>query len=150
MHKWLISCTNGACTHTTCKHTTRTRAVPECLTEGEELMIQQYYLASLMDKSTSTLQLPTSVEATALAYFQRFYLHNSVMDYHPKDVMLTVLWVACKVEHYPTRFLKAPKVKIGDNRKVCIHVFMCMCVCIYRCIYICVCIYVCMYISIYV
>lgn len=43
---------------------------------------------------------PASVLGTAVTYLKRFYLNNSVMDYHPKDIMLVCLYMACKVEEY--------------------------------------------------
>jgi len=29
-------------------------------------------------------------QGTSVAFYKRFYLHNSVMDYHPKDIMYVV------------------------------------------------------------
>ena len=78
--------------------------VPDCLTAGEEQIIQDYYILGLQKMSSETLKLPLSVEATALAYFKRFYLNNSVMDYNPKDIMFTV--------HYPP----TPHPKITNPR----------------------------------
>ena len=52
--------------------------------------MQDCYIAHLQKISSETLKLPLSVEGTALAYFKRFYLFNSGMDYHPKDIMITV------------------------------------------------------------
>ena len=31
--------------------------------------------------------MPRNVFGTALQYFKRFYLYNSVMDYHPKEIL---------------------------------------------------------------
>ena len=31
--------------------------------------------------------MPKNVFGTALQYFKRFYLSNSVMDYHPKEIL---------------------------------------------------------------
>ena len=31
--------------------------------------------------------MPRNVFGTALQYFKRFYLFNSVMDYHPKEIL---------------------------------------------------------------
>lgn len=31
--------------------------------------------------------LPESVESTAISYIKRFYLKNSVMEWHPKNIM---------------------------------------------------------------
>lgn len=33
------------------------------------------------------LQFPEEVEATGISYLKRFYLKNTVMDWHPKNVM---------------------------------------------------------------
>jgi len=32
-------------------------------------------------------RFPEEVEATAISYLKRFYLKNTVMDWHPKNVM---------------------------------------------------------------
>ena len=37
----------------------------------------------------------------AATYLKRFYLNNSVMDYFPREMMLTALYLACKVADYP-------------------------------------------------
>jgi len=44
--------------------------------------------------------MPAYVVGTAVAYFKRFFLHNSVMDYHPKDIMYPCVYMACKVEEF--------------------------------------------------
>ncbi|XP_022085238.1 cyclin-H-like isoform X2 [Acanthaster planci] len=44
--------------------------------------------------------MPPAVKGTACAYFKRFYLRNTVMDYHPKFIMLTCVYLACKVEEF--------------------------------------------------
>ena len=31
---------------------------------------------------------------------QRFYLRNSVMDYHPKEILVTAVYLATKVEEF--------------------------------------------------
>ena len=30
---------------------------------------------------------------------------SQIMDYHPKEVVLTAMWLACKVEHFPHRYV---------------------------------------------
>ncbi|KAJ3212657.1 hypothetical protein HDU67_003685 [Dinochytrium kinnereticum] len=54
-----------------------------------------------------------TVQATAITFFKRFYLANTIMDYDPKLILLTCLFLAAKVEnsHMPlTDFLaKVPK-----------------------------------------
>ncbi|NXU56763.1 CCNH protein, partial [Turnix velox] len=37
---------------------------------------------------------------TACMYFKRFYLNNSVMEHHPRIIMLTCVFLACKVEEF--------------------------------------------------
>ncbi|XP_075267597.1 cyclin-H isoform X3 [Opisthocomus hoazin] len=41
-----------------------------------------------------------SGKGTACMYFKRFYLNNSVMEYHPRIIMLTCAFLACKVEEF--------------------------------------------------
>ncbi|KAG0049313.1 hypothetical protein BGZ83_005883 [Gryganskiella cystojenkinii] len=45
-------------------------------------------------------KLPSYVFATAVAYMKRFYLENTVVDYHPKDVMLACMFLARKTENF--------------------------------------------------
>ncbi len=44
--------------------------------------------------------MPRAVAGTAVQYFKRFYLGNSVMDHHPKEVLVTAAFLACKVEEF--------------------------------------------------
>ena len=44
--------------------------------------------------------MPHNVKGTALHYFRRFYLNNSVMDYHPKEILVTSVYLASKVEEF--------------------------------------------------
>lgn len=44
--------------------------------------------------------MPKYVLGTAMTYFKRFYLYNSVMDYHPRDITLTSVYLASKVEEF--------------------------------------------------
>lgn len=43
-------------------------------------------------------QFPHKIQATAIIYFKRFYLQWSVMEHHPKHIMLTCIYAACKIE----------------------------------------------------
>ncbi|KAI8995025.1 cyclin-like protein [Pilobolus umbonatus] len=43
-------------------------------------------------------KFPDRVMATAVIYMKRFFLYNNVMDYHPKDIFLTCLFLATKSE----------------------------------------------------
>ena len=44
--------------------------------------------------------MPKAVIGTTFAYFKRFYLNNSVMDFHPKEILVTAAYLACKVEEF--------------------------------------------------
>ncbi|XWS58176.1 hypothetical protein CRYUN_Cryun08bG0012400 [Craigia yunnanensis] len=46
----------------------------------------------------SAFYFPNKIQATALIYFKRFYLQWSVMEHHPKHIMLTCVYAACKIE----------------------------------------------------
>lgn len=43
--------------------------------------------------------LPSQVRATAISFLRKFYLVNSVMEYHPRLVLLTCLFLAAKSEN---------------------------------------------------
>jgi len=71
------------------------------LDANEEHIIQkchEYMLRDFCHKFQPTM--PKYVFATALNYLKRFYLYNSVMDYHPKEIMVTCLFLACKVDEF--------------------------------------------------
>ncbi|TFY59612.1 hypothetical protein EVJ58_g5673 [Rhodofomes roseus] len=63
-------------------------------------------------------QFPEEVEATAMTYLKRFYLKNTVMDWHPKNVMLTALFLATKTTNHPisvaTYTSRIPKTQPSD------------------------------------
>ena len=44
--------------------------------------------------------MPNCVKGTSFHYFKRFYLNNSMMDYHPKEILVTAVYLACKVEEF--------------------------------------------------
>lgn len=44
--------------------------------------------------------MPKATQGTASQYFKRFYLNNSVMDFHPKEILVTSAYLACKVEEF--------------------------------------------------
>ncbi|KAJ3139691.1 hypothetical protein HDU90_009192 [Geranomyces variabilis] len=56
---------------------------PVCITWEEQLQYCQYYEERIRSYC-KMLQFDRFVEATALAYFKRFYLRNTVMEYDPK------------------------------------------------------------------
>jgi len=71
------------------------------LTPDEEFKFLQYYETRLWDFCRHFRPpLPPNVSATALMYFKRFYLNNSVMDYSPRNIYMACLWLATKVEEF--------------------------------------------------
>ncbi|CEP60221.1 TFIIH complex kinase subunit CCL1 LALA0_S01e05776g [Lachancea lanzarotensis] len=73
------------------------KAVP--VTTHEELLLVNYF-ARMIISFAGKMNLPTEVAATAVAFFRRFFLSNSVMDIPPKEVFHTTLFFACKTENY--------------------------------------------------
>ncbi|XP_019646824.1 PREDICTED: cyclin-H-like [Branchiostoma belcheri] len=83
------------------RHQAGGRDCSKLLTPEEELLVCQYYHGRLRDFCVKfNPPMPKSVMATASAYFKRVYLQNSVMEHHPKIVMLTCVYMACKVEEF--------------------------------------------------
>ncbi|KAK6994435.1 cyclin-H-like isoform X1 [Biomphalaria glabrata] len=88
------------------------------LTPMEEKLLSRQYEVVLR-KFCSEFQppMPKCVIGTSLAYFKRFYVHNSNMDYHPKDIMLTCVYLACKVEEFYVPIGQFVKNLRGDREK---------------------------------
>ncbi|KAL9596631.1 MAG: hypothetical protein Q9219_005668 [cf. Caloplaca sp. 3 TL-2023] len=78
----------------------------ECLTIEEEQKIVGYYCLRTLE-CVDFCEYPTNVKATAVQYLKRFYLTNSPMTYHPKEIMPTAIYLAMKSEdnfHYVKSF----------------------------------------------
>jgi len=56
---------------------------------------------SKINQLCALFRFPEEVEATAVTYLKRFYLRNTVMDWHPKNVILTALYLATKTTNNP-------------------------------------------------
>ncbi|KAI8072500.1 cyclin-like protein [Gongronella butleri] len=69
----------------------------EFVTADEQVKLCRYYEQQLQSICTY-LKLPVLVMATAVIYLKRFFLRNSIMDYHPKDILLTCLFLSTKSE----------------------------------------------------
>ncbi|KAJ8521444.1 hypothetical protein ONZ45_g1895 [Pleurotus djamor] len=67
--------------------------------EEEQLLVKLYM--SKIPQLCGHFRFPEEVEATAISYLKRFYLKNTVMDWHPKNVMLTTLFLATKTTNNP-------------------------------------------------
>ncbi|GAQ83756.1 Cyclin family protein [Klebsormidium nitens] len=72
-------------------------ALPAVLSVADEAVLRRHYEGKLQPVCKA-FSFPHKIQATALLYFKRFYLHHSVMDVDPKDIMLTCVYLACKVE----------------------------------------------------
>lgn len=87
------------------------------LTSEEEHLLVKLYISKI-SQLCGHFRFPEEVEATAVSYMKRFYLKNTVMDWHPKNVMydfsfctrstrlfisgrLTVLFLATKTTNNP-------------------------------------------------
>ncbi|XP_021772921.1 cyclin-H1-1-like isoform X3 [Chenopodium quinoa] len=73
----------------------QSRAKP--LSVEEEKMFHVYYETKIQEVC-GAFKFPHKIQATALTYYKRFYLCWSVMEHHPKSVMLTCIYLACKIE----------------------------------------------------
>ncbi|KAI7906495.1 cyclin-like protein [Cokeromyces recurvatus] len=71
--------------------------IKEYLTAAEELKLCRFYEMQLQIMSKHC-KFNDMVMATAVIYMKRFFLYNSTMDYHPKDIFLTCLFLATKSE----------------------------------------------------
>ena len=56
------------------------------LNADEEYLLVKLYV-SKVPQLCDHFRFPEEVEATAMTFLKRFYLKNTVMDWHPKNVM---------------------------------------------------------------
>lgn len=64
--------------------------------DEERLLLKQYELQLKEFCKRFEPPMPKYVVGTAFHYFKRFYLNNSSMDYHPKEI----LWVLTLIQWY--------------------------------------------------
>lgn len=77
--------------------TLKVKAYP--LTMEEELKLINFY-SKKVQVIAQHLNLPTEVIATSITFFRRFFLENSVMQFDPKNLVHTTIFLACKSENY--------------------------------------------------
>ena len=71
------------------------------LSEEDEVDVEFYFSVKMGEFCTKFQPpMPRYVKGTAHHYFRRFYLRNSVMDHHPKEILVTCVYLACKVEEF--------------------------------------------------
>lgn len=63
----------------------------------EESRLCKYYQTK-MQQVCKALTFPDKVAAASLLFFKRFYLTFSSLDHDPKNIMLTCIYLACKIE----------------------------------------------------
>ena len=56
------------------------------LDASEETLLVKLYVSKIT-QLCGLFRFPEEVEATAMSFLKRFYLRNTVMDWHPKNVM---------------------------------------------------------------
>ncbi|KYQ52918.1 Cyclin-H, partial [Trachymyrmex zeteki] len=88
------------------------------LSHSEERTLLRFYELQLRDFCRRfNPPMPRATVATALHYFKRFYLRNSVMDYHPKEILVTCVYLACKVEEFNVSISQFVANIKGDREK---------------------------------
>ncbi|GAV55243.1 hypothetical protein ZYGR_0AS05670 [Zygosaccharomyces rouxii] len=73
------------------------KAVP--VNMEEEVKLVNFY-AKKVQAIAQRLNLPTEIVATAITFFRRFFLENSVLEIEPKTIVFTTIFLACKSENY--------------------------------------------------
>ncbi|XP_044980276.1 cyclin-H1-1 [Hordeum vulgare subsp. vulgare] len=64
----------------------------------EEEQVMRIFYEQKIQEVCRAFKFPHKIQATAIIYFKRFYLQWSVMEHHPKHIMLTCVYASCKVE----------------------------------------------------
>ncbi|CAI5534627.1 unnamed protein product [Closterium sp. Naga37s-1] len=70
---------------------------PKALSEEEERVMCRYYEGKIQEVCAA-FRFPYKIYSTSLQYFKRFFLMCSVMEHDPKSIMLTAIYIACKVD----------------------------------------------------
>ncbi|XP_070545779.1 cyclin-H-like isoform X2 [Ptychodera flava] len=87
------------------------------LTFQEERLLCRHYEHLLRDFCRKfEPPMPPTVMATACTYLKRFYIHNTVMNYHPKWIMMTCVYLACKVEEFNVSIMQFV-ANLQENRE---------------------------------
>ncbi|XP_043695125.1 cyclin-H1-1 isoform X2 [Telopea speciosissima] len=72
-------------------------SLPKALNIEEEQLMRVFYEHKIQEVC-GAFGFPHKIQATAIIYFKRFYLQWSVMEHHPKHIMLTCIYASCKIE----------------------------------------------------
>ncbi|KAF7267027.1 cyclin H [Rhynchophorus ferrugineus] len=85
--------------------------------EEEKIMVKRYELHLRDFCKRFQPPMPRCVIGTAFHYFKRFYIYNSVMNYHPKEIMVTCIYLASKVEEFNVSIQQFVANIKGDREK---------------------------------
>ncbi|XP_019877525.1 cyclin-H [Aethina tumida] len=85
--------------------------------DEEKIMVKNYELRLRDFCKRFQPPMPRCVIGTAFHYFKRFYIHNSVMNHHPKEIMVTCIYLACKVEEFNVSIQQFVANIKGDREK---------------------------------
>ncbi|XP_028851487.1 cyclin-H [Denticeps clupeoides] len=92
----------------------------------EEMVLFRHYEKRLVDFcSVFKPVMPKAVMGTAIMYFRRFYLNNSLMEYHPRIIMLTCAYLSCKVDEFnvsSSQFVGNLQESLAGQEKVLEHI----------------------------
>jgi cyclin H len=69
-----------------------------CVSMEEEKLLFCYY-ERMISKICLLYRFPRKILAISIVYFKRFFLNYSILDYDPWTVMITCVYLACKVEN---------------------------------------------------
>eukprot|EP01121_Diplochlamys_sp_Union-15-3_P017971 TRINITY_DN6442_c0_g1_i1.p1 TRINITY_DN6442_c0_g1~~TRINITY_DN6442_c0_g1_i1.p1 ORF type:complete len:246 (-),score=33.21 TRINITY_DN6442_c0_g1_i1:22-759(-) len=58
----------------------------------------RHYTTRMRDLCEKTLKIPERVKTSAITYFKRFFLYNSIMVHDVLAIMATCVYLACKAE----------------------------------------------------
>eukprot|EP00268_Persea_americana_P041950 TRINITY_DN4193_c0_g1_i7.p1 TRINITY_DN4193_c0_g1~~TRINITY_DN4193_c0_g1_i7.p1 ORF type:complete len:323 (+),score=53.15 TRINITY_DN4193_c0_g1_i7:225-1193(+) len=76
---------------------TQRPSLPKPLNTEEEQLMRVFYEQKIQEVCAA-FGFPHKIQGTAIIYFKRFYLQWSVMEHHPKHIMLTCIYASCKIE----------------------------------------------------
>ena len=79
-----------------CSHAKKHGERQPPLSTEEETILRRFWEGKVQDVCNA-FHFPNKIQATAVTYLKRFYTDNSVMDDVPKHIMLSCIYLACKV-----------------------------------------------------
>ncbi|XP_066249135.1 cyclin-H [Euwallacea similis] len=85
--------------------------------EEERVMVKKFQLNLRDFCKRFQPAMPRCVMGTAFHYFKRFYITNSVMNFHPKEIMVTCVYLSCKVEEFNVSIQQFVANIKGDREK---------------------------------